>query len=95
MTTAVRPLQGTEALYSRLEERIMDRDQRGASDVYYELVRQDRPLAEIIGQIVRVHAPYTHAPYHQRIDNGIVRFVNNDHCLLSARVSQRMPDFLP
>ena len=95
MTTAVRPLQGTEALYSRLEERIMDRDQRGASDVYYELVRQDRPLAEIIGQTVRVHAPYTHAPYHQRIDNGIVRFVNNDHCLLSARVSQRMPDFLP
>jgi hypothetical protein len=44
---------------------------------------------------VRIHAPYTHVPYHQRIDNAFVRFVNNDHCLLSARVSLRLPDYIP
>ena len=50
---------------------------------------------------MRIHAPYTHVPYHQRIDDGFVRFVNNDHCLLSARTSLRLPvapgrlDFLP
>ena len=35
---------------------------------------------------MRIHAPYTHVPYHQRLDDGVVKFVNNDHCLLSARV---------
>ena len=28
-----------EALYAKLEDRILDRDQKGASDVYYELVK--------------------------------------------------------
>ncbi len=82
-------------LYARLEERVMDRDQLGASDAFYDLVREGRSLDEIIRETVRVHAPFTHAPYHQRIDDGIVRFVNNDHCLLSARASWRMPAFLP
>ena len=82
----------TEAasLYGKLEERILDRDQRGASDVFYDLVRAGRPLAEMLGETVRIHAPYTHVPYHQRIDDGVVRFVNNDHCLLSARASLRL-----
>ena len=44
---------------------------------------------------MRIHAPYTHVPYHQRIDDGFVRFVNNDHCLLSARTSLRLPAYLP
>ena len=35
---------------------------------------------------MRIHAPYTHVPYHQRLDDGLVKFVNNDHCLLSERV---------
>ena len=83
------------ALYSQLEERILDRDNRGASKLFYELVRAERPLTEIIRETVRIHAPYTHVPYHQRIDNGFVRFVNNDHCLLSARASLRLPDLLP
>src|SRR5207248_11516616 len=43
--------------------------------------------------------PYTtlfrSVPYHQRIDEGFVRFVNNDHCLLSARTSLRLPKLLP
>jgi hypothetical protein len=73
--------------YALLEEKILERDQRGASDVYYDLVRAGRPLPELLGQIVRIHAPYTHVPYHQRLDDGIVRFVNNDHCLLSSRAS--------
>ena len=86
----------TEAssLYGKLEERILDRDQRGTSDVFYDLVRAGRPLAEMLGETVRIHAPYTHVPYHQRIDNGVVRFVNNDHCLLSARASLRMARFV-
>src|SRR5438309_1687270 len=72
--------------YARLEERILARDQQGASDVLYRLMKQGRPLTEITRETVRMHAPYTHVPYHQRLDDGIVKFVNNDHCLLSERV---------
>jgi len=36
-----------------------------------------------VRETVRIHAPYTHVPYHQRLDDGVVKFVNNDHCLLS------------
>jgi hypothetical protein len=59
-----------EALYQKLEDRILARDQKGASDAYYELVRQHRPMAEIVAEAVRIHAPYTHVPYHERIDDG-------------------------
>ena len=83
------------ALYSKLEERILARDQVGATQVFYDLVRAERPLAEIVRETVRIHAPYTQVPYHQRIDEGFVRFVNNDHCLLSARTSVRLPAYLP
>src|SRR5881409_4138452 len=72
--------------YARLEERIVARDQKGASDVLYELFKQHRPAIEILRETVRIHAPFTHVPYHQRLDDGIVKFVNNDHCLLSERV---------
>jgi hypothetical protein len=74
------------AEYARLEERILARDQRGASDVLYQLLKRGRPVTEITRETVRIHAPYTHVPYHQRLDDGIVKFVNNDHCLLSERV---------
>jgi hypothetical protein len=84
-----------DALYAKLEERILARDQVGASRVFYELVRAERPLNEILRETVRIHAPYTHVPYHQRIDDGFVRFVNNDHCLLSARTSLNLPAYLP
>ena len=43
-----------------------------------------RPLPEMLREAVRIHAPYTHVPYHERMDDGYVNFVNNDHCLLSA-----------
>src|SRR4030095_14707998 len=72
--------------YARLEEKILERDQRASSQIFYDLVRAGRPLPELLGEIVRMHAPYTHVPYHQRLDDGIVKFVNNDHCLLSERV---------
>src|SRR5438445_4403444 len=65
--------------YARLEERTLARDQQGASDVLYRLMKQGRPLTEITRETVRLHAPYTHVPYHQRLDDGIVKFVNNDH----------------
>ena len=84
-----------DALYAKLEERILDRDQKGASDVYYELVKQRRPMREIIGEAVRIHAPYTHVPYHERIDDGYVNFVNNDHCLLSARAASQLARMVP
>ena len=35
------------AEYARLEERIIARDQTGASDVLYRLMKQGRPLTEI------------------------------------------------
>src|SRR5437762_10604640 len=76
-----------EALYGKLEDRILARDQKGASDVYYDLVRERRPMTEIVAEAVRIHAPYTHVPYHERIDEGYVNFVNNDHCLLPARAA--------
>jgi hypothetical protein len=82
-------------LYAELQERIMARDQTGASEIYYDLVRAGRPLTEIIAQAVRIHAPYTHVPYHERIDDGYPNFVNNDHCLLSARASLDLAKMLP
>ncbi len=84
-----------EALYAKLEERILARDQKGASEVYYDLVRQRRPMSEIIAEAVRIHAPYTHVPYHERIDDGYVNFVNNDHCLLSARAATQLARMVP
>src|SRR3984957_9509822 len=84
-----------EALYGKLEDRILARDQKGASEVYYDLVRQRRPMTEIIAEAVRIHAPYTHVPYHERIDDGYVNFVNNDHCLLSARASLQLSKLVP
>jgi len=83
------------ALYDKLEERIMARDQVGASEAYYGLVQSGRPLREIIAEGVRIHAPYTHVPYHERIDDGFVNFVNNDHCLLSARATLHLSKWLP
>ena len=82
-------------IYERLEERIMARDQVGASEAYYDLVRNERPLPEILAEFTRIHAPYTHVPYHERIDQGFVNFVNNDHCLLSARATTHLAKILP
>ena len=73
----------------------MARDQVGASNVYYDLVRAGRPLNEIVAEGVRIHAPYTHVPYHERIDDGYPNFVNNDHCLLSARATINLSKMLP
>src|SRR3954452_6242913 len=83
------------ALYRKLEERIFARDSVGASEVYYELLRAGRPLTEMIAEGVRIHAPITHVPYHERIDNGFVNFVPNDHCLLSARIALHMSKLVP
>jgi len=85
----------TAGAYARLEERILARDQVGAGEVFYDLVRAERPLAELLRETVRIHAPYTHVPYHQRLDDGAVKFVNNDHCLLSARASMRLMALMP
>src|SRR5438477_1187467 len=85
-TAAVLNESAPSSEYSRLEERVIARDQKGASDVLYRLAKQGRPVTEITREMVRIHAPYTHVPYHQRLDDGVVKFVNNDHCLLSERV---------
>lgn len=84
----------TERAYAQYEEHILARDQVAASEVFYDLVRAGRTNEEILRETVRIHAPFTHVPYHQRIDGGVVRFVNNDHCLLSARASLRLPEFV-
>src|SRR6266567_6906107 len=83
------------ALYATLEERVLARDQLGASAAYYELLRAERPLTEMLAEAVRIHAPFTHVPYHERIDDGFVNFVNNDHCLLSARATLHLSKWLP
>jgi hypothetical protein len=86
---------GAASLYGRLEERILARDQLGAAGAYYDLVRAGRPLDEIIAEAVRIHTPYTHVPYHERIDDGYPNFVNNDHCLLSARAGLHLTKMMP
>ena len=85
----------TSALYDRLQERVMARDQHGASDACYDLIRAGRPLTEMLAEAVRIHGPYTHVPYHERIDDGYVNFVNNDHCLLSARATLHLTSMMP
>src|SRR5215471_8831520 len=82
-------------LFAELEDRLLARDQVGGSRIYYELLRQGRSLPEIMVEAVRIHAPYTHVPYHQRIDDGFPNFVNNDHCLLSARAAVNLQQMLP
>ncbi len=96
MTTASydRPDARTAAMYAALEEGIVSRDQETASDVLYNLIRAGRPLDELVLETVRIHGPYTQTPFHQRLDDGFVRFVNNDHCLLSGRLAMRMPAVL-
>ena len=95
LTSTAHSPSDTTKLYNRLEERVLYRDQVGASSVFYDLVRAERPLVEMMRELIRIQAPYVHVPYHQRIDNGTVRFVNNDHCLLSCRVAMRLNQFLP
>jgi hypothetical protein len=87
--------QETKRLYGELEDRLLARDQVGGSRVYYDLLRRGRPVTEIMAEAVRIHAPYTHVPYHQRIDDGFPNFVNNDHCLLSARAAINLETMLP
>ena len=43
----------SDPLYSALEERVMARDQKGASEVYYSLVREGRPLPEMLREADR------------------------------------------
>src|SRR4029453_9972155 len=85
----------TDPRYAALEERVMARDQKGASEVYYKLAKAGRPLPEMLREAIRIHAPYTHVPYHERMDDGYVNFVNNDHCLLSARASMYLSRMVP
>ena len=47
----------SDPLYAALEERVLARDQKGASEVYYGLVRDGRPLPEMLREAVRIHAP--------------------------------------
>src|SRR5437764_15356345 len=63
--TATNGRQEAARLYRELEDRMLARDQEGGSRVYYELLRRGRPLPEIMAEAVRIHAPYTHVPYHQ------------------------------
>jgi hypothetical protein len=85
----------TRGHYAKLEDAILARDQLGASESYYDLLRSGRPLVETLREAVRIHGPYTHVPYHERIDEGFVNFVNNDHCLLSARATLHLSKWLP
>jgi hypothetical protein len=98
MTTTLHGTQSPEQTapdYARLEERILARDQKGAHDAFVDLVRAGRPMLELVHQTVRIHAPYTHVPFHQRLDGGLVKFVNNDHCLLSAGATMRLAKRMP
>ncbi|MCC6178276.1 MAG: hypothetical protein IT305_23475 [Chloroflexi bacterium] len=93
--TMAAPTQPRDSVYERLEERVLSRDQIGASEIFYDLVRDGRPIPELVRETVRIHAPYTHVPFHQRNDSGDIRFVNNDHCLLSMRAALQLQRLVP
>src|SRR5215212_4372581 len=84
-----------DGAYVRLEELILARDQVGSSQVFYDLIKEGRPVKELVREVVRIHAPYTHVPFHQRNDNGELRFVNNDHTLLGMRAGLRLKKLVP
>jgi len=94
-TAAAHIDRNAQALYDKLEDRVMARDQVGTGEVYYDLLRAGRPLAEMLREAVRIHAPYTTPPYHERIDDGFVNFINHDHCLLSARSTIHLARWMP
>ena len=58
--------------YENFRENILSRDQVASLGTMHDLLKMDRPIKEILSETVRSHAPYTHVPYHQRIDGGIV-----------------------
>src|SRR3989440_10364226 len=88
--TATNGRQEAARLYQELEDRMLARDQEGGSRIYYELLRRGRPLPEIMAEAVRIHAPYTHVPYHQRIYDGLPPSVNTHHCLPSPRAAVKL-----
>ncbi|PYO55650.1 MAG: hypothetical protein DMD83_18550 [Candidatus Rokuibacteriota bacterium] len=45
--------------YACLEERILARDQIGAGLVLYQLLKQGRPVTEIVRETVRIHVSTT------------------------------------
>ncbi|MGE3273226.1 MAG: hypothetical protein AB7P40_31125, partial [Chloroflexota bacterium] len=84
-----------DGAYVQLEERILARDQVGAREAFFDLIKAGRPVEELVRETVRIHAPYTHVPFHQRNDSGEVRFVNNDHTLLGLRAGLQLGKLVP
>ena len=84
----------TAAIYDRYRETVLERDNERATAIAFDLIKRGRGTTEIVSETIRAHAPYTHVPYHQRIDAGIVRFVNNDHCLLSSRATLHLQNLV-
>lgn len=84
-----------DRLFAQLSENILGRDQDGTRQTLLDLLAADRDPVEILSETVRTHGPYTNVPYHQRVDGGVMRFVNNDHCMLSSRTSLTLPRYLP
>ena len=62
--------------------------------LYYDLVRAERPLSEIVRE-PPASTPRTRMYRTPADRQRFVRFVNNDHCLLSSRASLALPDYLP
>ena len=56
VAAAVEKDPSAHALYDKLEDRILARDQAGASETYYELARRSRPLPEMLREAVRIQA---------------------------------------
>ena len=60
----------TSTLYAKLEDRVLARDQIGASQVYYDLVRAGRPLD--LREVDVSLDPVLHARYGERIPVVVV-----------------------
>ena len=84
----------TAAIYDRYRDTVLSRDNQAATEIAFDLMKRGRGTTEILSETIRAHAPYTHVPYHQRIDAGIVRFVNNDHCLGSSRATLHLQNLV-
>ena len=101
-TTAPDLQRERDGAYVRLEELILARDQVGSSQVFYDLIKQGRPVEELVREVVRIHAPYTHVPFHQRNDNGqgimaanVYQIANNPGLTFTAGGVNYIPSTVP
>jgi hypothetical protein len=85
-----------EAFVDKLTEAIRERDQLGATDLFFRMVTRDgRSLSDALGAVAAAEAPFVQVPSHINVRDGQITLVNNDHTILGLRTSANLAPFLP